>query len=263
MMTAYPVAWTATTTNPAIGNGTQTGAYYRLGRWVYFYISITFGSTTTAGSGAYSFSLPVPADTSGTVVAEALLLDSGTNYRTCLVQLNSANEIRVYQDANAAAGISHASPIVWATGDSIRIAGRYLAADAAATMTAYAAAWTATVTNPTIGNGVQSAQYARVGRWVYFRVQITFGSTTTAGSGTYSFSLPVEADVSNNLVGEAVLFDSGTNTRIGLAQLNGVDKCNVFQDGHTSTGISATSPITWATGDSIRISGRYLAAEGK
>lgn len=56
--TTYTPAWTAATTNPVVNNGTLTGRYSKFGRDVRFHINLICGSTTTYGSGTYSFSLP-------------------------------------------------------------------------------------------------------------------------------------------------------------------------------------------------------------
>ena len=55
-------AWTAATgTQPAIGNGSITGAYQRCGDLVQVKLRLIFGSTTTAtGSGNWRFDLPYP-----------------------------------------------------------------------------------------------------------------------------------------------------------------------------------------------------------
>lgn len=56
--TAFTPGWFGSTTNPAIGNGTIVGRYKRIGKTVFFRISITAGTTTTYGSGNYSFGIP-------------------------------------------------------------------------------------------------------------------------------------------------------------------------------------------------------------
>lgn len=58
--TSYTPAWTASTA-PDVGNGTLTGRYLKIGRTVTASIILTCGSTTTYGSGAWNFSLPVAA----------------------------------------------------------------------------------------------------------------------------------------------------------------------------------------------------------
>ncbi len=56
--TSYNPSWTASVTNPVIGNGTITGGYMQLGETVFVQGRILAGSTTTFGSGNYSISLP-------------------------------------------------------------------------------------------------------------------------------------------------------------------------------------------------------------
>lgn len=63
--TAYTPTWTAATTNPVLGNGTLVGRYMKIGRVVVAHINLTTGSTTTYGSGNYTFSLPVQAANAG------------------------------------------------------------------------------------------------------------------------------------------------------------------------------------------------------
>src|SRR5690606_3571292 len=43
--TAYTPSWTASTSNPALGNGTITGRYMKYGRTVWASIKLTTGST--------------------------------------------------------------------------------------------------------------------------------------------------------------------------------------------------------------------------
>jgi len=60
--------------------------------------------------------------------------------------------------------------------------------------TAFTATWTASTTNPTIGNGAIVARYVQLGpKTVNIRIDVTIGSTTNGGSGTYSFALPTQA----------------------------------------------------------------------
>lgn len=54
----YTPAWTSTGTAPAIGNGTITGHFKRLGKWGINIITMTAGGTTTFGTLLYRWSLP-------------------------------------------------------------------------------------------------------------------------------------------------------------------------------------------------------------
>ena len=60
--------------------------------------------------------------------------------------------------------------------------------------TAYTPTWTAVTTNPTIGNGLLSGRWRKPGgtgsKTVRAEGILTVGSTSTLGSGVYSFALP-------------------------------------------------------------------------
>jgi hypothetical protein len=71
----YTPTWTASTTNPVLGNGTIAGRYMKIGRTVVCHINLVTGSTTTYGAGNYSFSLPAQAANAGaSIVGHAHLL---------------------------------------------------------------------------------------------------------------------------------------------------------------------------------------------
>ncbi len=57
--TSFTPTWTASTTNPVIGNGSLTGKYRRSANAdiVHFWIRLLIGSTTTFGSGVYRFGI--------------------------------------------------------------------------------------------------------------------------------------------------------------------------------------------------------------
>lgn len=128
--------------------------------------------------------------------------------------------------------------------------------------TAYTPAWTATTTNPVLGNGTMTGDYIKAGKFVVFRIRLTMGSTTTFGTGTsYSWSLPFTAVSSStgDPVGGSTLWDSSASsyfpqhaflintTGVGIAYENG-------------NRVSPSSPLAWGTGDKIYIQGAYEAA---
>ncbi len=53
------VVWDAATTSPAIGNGTITAKYIRIGNLVIYMGRIVAGSTTTFGTGEYEINFPL------------------------------------------------------------------------------------------------------------------------------------------------------------------------------------------------------------
>ncbi|WP_371624040.1 hypothetical protein OG245_15115 [Streptomyces sp. NBC_01116] len=59
--TSYTPTWTSSGTNPALGNGTITGRYMKVGRTCTVSFLLTTGSTTTYGTGTYLIGLPFPA----------------------------------------------------------------------------------------------------------------------------------------------------------------------------------------------------------
>lgn len=55
---SYTPTWTSSGAQPSIGNGTIIGKYRRVGDSVEVFTEVYSGSTTTYGTGAYSFSMP-------------------------------------------------------------------------------------------------------------------------------------------------------------------------------------------------------------
>jgi len=126
---AWTPVWTATTTNPVIGNGTLTGRYTRIGNTVHASIYLLFGSTTTAGSGVYYFSLPVAANAS-------YINYWGGSWTATDVTVNNFNgSVRAYgyttiqlPFTGGSAYVAHQTPMTWGSGDSLRIHWTYEAA---------------------------------------------------------------------------------------------------------------------------------------
>ena len=86
-----------------------------------------------------------------------------------------------------------------------------------------ATTWTAATTNPTLGNGVLSNRVNRTGKSIAVNLTLVFGSTTTIGSGAYTFTLPVASVFSTTTyvnLGSASMRDtSASANRIGAAIL--------------------------------------------
>lgn len=122
--TAYTPGWAASTTAPAIGNGTITGKYKQIGKTVFFWISIAFGSTTTAGSGSYQFGFPVPPLAGQAPLFTAYVVNGTTNFLGVARQSGSI----ILANTGNANDVGNATPGAWVSGNSIRIAGSYEAA---------------------------------------------------------------------------------------------------------------------------------------
>ena len=126
-------------------------------------------------------------------------------------------------------------------------------------------AWTAytptTGGTLTLGNGSWTGTaYSQVDKHLWFRVVLTFG-TTTSVSGSLALSLPVAAkNIVNTPVGRASMVDaSAPAIQFGTAiLLSGAATLGVI----TTTGnyVTSTVPFTWATTDTLIIQGDYEGA---
>lgn len=77
--TTYVPTWLATSVNPAINNGSITGKYFRMGNNVTAKFEIIPGSTTSFGTGTYSFGLPF-ATTNERWLGQGTGLRTGVNF---------------------------------------------------------------------------------------------------------------------------------------------------------------------------------------
>jgi hypothetical protein len=122
--------------------------------------------------------------------------------------------------------------------------------------------WTASTTNPVIGNGSISGNYCRFNKTVIAEGSIIMGSTTTYGTGTYRISLPFgTAVVTNGSVGYATLFDAsaGYIAYTGLATQSSTSVFE-FRIGNGLGQFAPTVPITLANADQFRFTFIYQAA---
>lgn len=133
--------------------------------------------------------------------------------------------------------------------------------------TTYTPSWTATTTNPSLGNGTLVGSYMKVGTTCHLSIQLVIGSTTNKGSGTYRFSLPFttatvtngspgvlsavfsRASTPNHGIGDSPLGNGWTTTdQIWFPNPSVVGDSNVWTD---------TQPWTPASTNVFRIYGTY------
>jgi len=128
--------------------------------------------------------------------------------------------------------------------------------------TSYTPAWTSGGTAPNIGNGTLVGGYARFGKRVRAWVRLTWGSTTTGGTGRWLLTLPVAPVHSNALT--ALCWDaSATIPYPAVAQLDSSE--HIARIGaHTAAGVvgvaTATHPFTWTTSDILFVNGEFEVA---
>ncbi|MEU6348877.1 hypothetical protein ABZ896_06075 [Streptomyces sp. NPDC047072] len=132
--TTYTPAWAAATTAPALGNGTLTGKYAIVGKVCHFTALFTAGSTTTFGSGNYTFGFPVPAGALGGL-PQFQGIATSTNVRgliSCQPTASSnATTYTLWGPTSTTSpdlgqiGSSGILGVAWASGSVIRIGGSY------------------------------------------------------------------------------------------------------------------------------------------
>ncbi|QMP84416.1 hypothetical protein HUN42_00038 [Streptomyces phage Dagobah] len=126
--------------------------------------------------------------------------------------------------------------------------------------------WTASTTNPSIGaNGTLLGRYVQIGGKVYFSIKVTGGSSTSWGSGSYSWALPVIAAAEIEMVGTCFVGDSsagsaGYSTGIAFIGAGASTVSGYIGGKNASSIVSNANPQTFATGDRIWLSGTYEAA---
>jgi hypothetical protein len=130
--------------------------------------------------------------------------------------------------------------------------------------TAYTPTWTASTTNPVLNNGTIVGRYKQIGEVVHFTLKLTVGSTTTFGTGDWRFTLPVVAQSTVYQFPAAVL-DNGTAWYQAMGVGDYAGSTSFFSvivntTNAPSTAIAATNPMTWASTDTLTVSGTYEAA---
>jgi hypothetical protein len=118
-----------------------------------------------------------------------------------------------------------------------------------------------------LNNGTLTGRYKQVGKTVFFKLKFVFGSTTTAGSGHWNFSLPVTA-YDSDFTFSASILDDGVAWHGGIGNGNYTGSTSNFVVITTSPSASIATwvpvgnggPFTWGTADNITVSGSYEAA---
>jgi len=124
----YGPTWATTGTPPVIGGGSLTAQYVRRGTWVEVDMKLAFGSGTTAGTGAFTLSLPfaaAPAAQSYRVAGFGLANDNDQGDYGVIFQIFSPTTIVGYHTTDRSNGIGGTVPFTWTTGDSLTARLRY------------------------------------------------------------------------------------------------------------------------------------------
>jgi len=127
---AYTPTWGSTGTAPAIGNGTIVGAWTQSLNRVHFIAGVTFGSTTTFGTGNYTLTLPIaPLSTLPYWSWIGYALNGGSTYQVTLdVNGGSTTAVLNYQSSTGAAKtrVGATAPVTWSgTGNGFWFSGTF------------------------------------------------------------------------------------------------------------------------------------------
>src|SRR5690606_23340806 len=132
----------------------------------------------------------------------------------------------------------------------------------------YTPSWVSSGTQPNLGNGTLTGQYTLIGDTCHFHITLTFGSTTSFGTGTHRLTLPQAAHSSfTNTMHKALVFDAdGNPTRhegIGIIEASNTAVLMAAASADSVTSVrlmTSTTPFTWATGDFYEVCGFYRIA---
>jgi hypothetical protein len=124
---AYSPAWGSGGTQPAIGNGSLTGYYTRIGQQVTAHIRLVSGSTTTFGTGDWYFSVPFASGYSFQQ-GDLIILDSGGGWfygHATTGATSTTIMVNIPRGATVAAGLNATFPMTWTVGDELSISITY------------------------------------------------------------------------------------------------------------------------------------------
>lgn len=131
---------------------------------------------------------------------------------------------------------------------------------AGAAWTSYTPTLQGTTTNPSIGNGSLAGAYSQVGKTVNFSISLITGSTTTRGTGRWTFALPATPNARLQTV-PLHLFLPGVGTYVGTAKIDsGVIYSMVIATSTAGSIISHSTPASLPAGSQLVITGVYEAA---
>lgn len=160
------------------------------------------------------------------------------------------------------------TPRSWSVGETVTAANMNAQirdfANAFGAWGSYTPTWGAS-SAPAIGNGTISGGYSQIQKTVHFRVGVTFGTTTTFGTGNYTLTIPTTAGSGLNIwsfLGYALQ----TSTYQLTMDVNGGSTAAAMNYQSTLAGVktrvSPTAPVTWTAvaGNGFWFSGMYEAA---
>ena len=120
-------------------------------------------------------------------------------------------------------------------------------------------AWTPSWTNVTIGDATVAGRFSVDGHVCRFDLIVAWGAGTS-GSGNQGFSPPIAigSDVSSyESIGHGLVTDTNLSTPYVTELMRDSSSTTNIRLITNSGNVTAASPMTWTTGDVIRVSGSY------
>lgn len=126
--------------------------------------------------------------------------------------------------------------------------------DSAQPITQFATTWTGTITNPSVGDANVSATYSMASSRVTANITITIGSTTTLGSGTWVFTLPIQSSPVPGAynIGTARLKCGGSYYCAAALNVPGTSSVQLYVNDSVNA-CGPTVPAAWGVGDSLEL----------
>ena len=255
-----------------------TGSYSITGS-----LTISGSSTfTNIGPAIFSGSLSVTNSITASIIS-ATNNGNGTNFRVgddvWIGDINVANTMQVMGQQNNDQGYikfgnGASNPILGANNSStLSLTGALTTTSTINNVTldnngwsSYGVIWTTDGAPPSVNNGVLEGYYKQIGKTVFVKVRLTFGTTTNAGTGTWYFSLPVNAASSYGIQFPCSILNDGAAWY--QATVNGqyggfTDKTAVIGQSaggaNSSQSITGVFPFTFGNLDSLQFNGSYEA----
>lgn len=109
-----------------------------------------------------------------------------------------------------------------------------------------------------IGNGTISGRYIQIGATVKFQIDMVLGTTTSLGPAGDKWTLELPISPADYATGVGVVYDdTGSDRRPIVWDRANLSTDEVVMSIYNQNYVDFDTPIAWATGDRLSISGTY------
>jgi hypothetical protein len=143
---------------------------------------------------------------------------------------------------------------------SVSLDGRLDALEPFADWAAYTLAWTSSGTAPALGNATVVSRHRQHKKMVTVNARVTFGGTSTFGTGGWAMSLPVNA--AQVAIGSAYFRDvsAGASGHFpGICVVDPAINAGTVNFFNVASQVQPTVPFTWVSTDHLSFSITYEA----